>query len=160
MLDATLSAGKRHKLPVSLLLVDIDHFKHVNDTHGHHVGDQVLIHVANILRASVRKEDVVGRWGGEEFLAVLPHTDAGGAAELAKRLCDDVGRSPFQAPGGVSVTVTVSVGSVDEPRRSRHRVPAPGRRPRPVPSEGRRPQHGPGRRPGVDRASAGDVLTG
>ena len=70
----------------SVILVDLDHFKHVNDTHGHQVGDQVLITAARLLQQYCREIDVVGRWGGEEFLIICPETPCAGAAKLAESL--------------------------------------------------------------------------
>ena len=77
-LTGHISATRRHGTPLSILLIDIDHFKAVNDTHGHLAGDQVLRTVAHSLRNSLRLEDLLGRWGGEEFLAVLPATARAG----------------------------------------------------------------------------------
>jgi len=70
----------------SIFLVDIDYFKLVNDQYGHLVGDSVLVEFANLLKSSIREEDVVGRWGGEEFLIILPHTDINQAMQLAEKL--------------------------------------------------------------------------
>lgn len=98
--------------------MDIDHFKRVNDTFGHAAGDVVLRHVADVLSASVRTEDIVGRWGGEEFVAVLPHTDLEGARLVAARAKVAVHDSLVAVgTGGDEVGVTVSIGctsSLDE----------------------------------------------
>jgi two-component system cell cycle response regulator len=108
---AAMSAGDRHAVPVSLLMIDLDHFKRVNDTYGHTTGDHVLQHVAALLQAAVRTEDVVGRWGGEEFLAVLPHTDETGASRIAERIRESVGTSPYTNNAGDRIIVTtLSVG--------------------------------------------------
>jgi diguanylate cyclase (GGDEF)-like protein len=110
-LIAALSAGGRHQLPVSVLVMDLDHFKQVNDTHGHTTGDRVLEHVSEILRRAVRTEDVVGRWGGEEFLAVLPHTDAEGATQIAERLRQLVQDTPYtNRAGDRTIVTTISIG--------------------------------------------------
>jgi two-component system cell cycle response regulator len=85
-LRAQMSAARRHGRPLSVALVDLDGFKVLNDTHGHAVGDQVLVAVARALRDGTRKEDAVGRLGGEEFLVVLPDADAGAAAHAAERM--------------------------------------------------------------------------
>lgn len=103
------SAARRHELALSLLIVDVDHFKRVNDTAGHPAGDAVLQQVARRLADAVREEDVVGRWGGEEFLVIAPHTDLTGASVLAERLRRSVGASPVTADGA-ALTITVSVG--------------------------------------------------
>ena len=111
VLSAAVSAADRHGLPVSVLVIDLDHFKRVNDTYGHTTGDHVLRHVAALLEAAVRTEDMVGRWGGEEFLAVLPHTDEAGAALIAERIREIVGTSPYANEAGDRViTTTLSVG--------------------------------------------------
>lgn len=72
--------------PFSVILIDIDHFKLINDQHGHQTGDQVLVELAQLLRAGTRATDSVGRWGGEEFLLICPHTDGAGACKLAEML--------------------------------------------------------------------------
>ena len=110
-LAAALSAGGRHQLPVSVLVMDLDHFKLVNDTYGHTAGDRVLEHVAGILGQAVRTEDIVGRWGGEEFLAVLPHTEGPGAIQIAERLCQLVRDTPYtNKAGDRSIVTTLSIG--------------------------------------------------
>lgn len=81
-----LSIAKRHQTPLSILLLDIDKFKSVNDTYGHQVGDSVLQEIAKILKANVRLEDAVGRWGGEEFLILLPSSNVEEAHLLAEKL--------------------------------------------------------------------------
>ncbi|WP_052433505.1 diguanylate cyclase [Sulfurospirillum arsenophilum] len=81
-----LSIAKRHQTPLSILLLDIDKFKSVNDTYGHQVGDSVLQEIAKLLKANVRLEDAVGRWGGEEFLILLPSSNVEEAHLLAEKL--------------------------------------------------------------------------
>jgi diguanylate cyclase (GGDEF)-like protein len=104
-----LLRAQRHGLPVSLLAIDLDHFKHVNDQWGHPVGDAVLVAVADVLRRSVRASDVVGRMGGEEFMVLLPHSDAQAAAALADKLRRAI--AAMQVPVGVDrVRLTASVG--------------------------------------------------
>lgn len=93
----------------ALLLVDIDCFKHVNDTHGHGAGDRVLAAVAERLRAVCREDDVVARWGGEEFLMLLPGTDAAGGHCAAERLRARIAETPIET-GSASLAITVSVG--------------------------------------------------
>jgi diguanylate cyclase (GGDEF)-like protein len=92
-----------------LLLVDIDHFKRINDTHGHAGGDAVLVEVARRLRSAVREQDLVVRWGGEEFLIHAPTLDAAGTRGLAERVLRVLGSSPVQLPA-VDVAVTASLG--------------------------------------------------
>ncbi len=85
-LDAALSAADRHAQPFAVLLFDIDHFKHFNDTHGHEAGDRVLIALTRTLQAELRETDTLGRWGGEEFLVLADHCDPAGGLALAERL--------------------------------------------------------------------------
>ena len=113
-------ANRRHLLAVmamqpkaeftgALLMIDIDHFKHVNDQHGHGVGDQVICEVARRISHSVRAEDLVVRWGGEEFLVFAPDVDQETLHRLAKRILMEVGSLPVQAQDG-PLRVTVSIG--------------------------------------------------
>jgi len=113
--SAMLGRADRHKFPVSLILTDIDHFKKVNDTHGHPIGDEVLRRVASILGASARKIDIVARYGGEEFAIVLEATDRAGARQLAERIRADVSKQQFQsAKGTFQVTLSLGVASYPE----------------------------------------------
>jgi diguanylate cyclase (GGDEF)-like protein len=114
-LAAELAAAQRHGRPVSLLMIDIDHFKEVNDDHGHLAGDEALKMVAFVLRGAVRKEDVLARYGGEEFVVVARETVLDGAQALAERIRRAVERSHCAWQGRelgvtVSIGVTVSVG--------------------------------------------------
>lgn len=102
-------AARRHGFPLSILMLDIDHFKAVNDTFGHAGGDAVLRAFAVRLPANLRAEDVVGRWGGEEFLVLLPFTGVGGAAVVAERIRATVADQSLGVLSGVA-PVTVSVG--------------------------------------------------
>jgi two-component system, cell cycle response regulator len=99
----------RHHDPVCLLLLDIDHFKHVNDTYGHPAGDLVLREFADRMSLGVRAGDVAGRWGGEEFLVILPRTDLAGAQEVAERIRSATAAAPMTA-AGQDIAVTVSGG--------------------------------------------------
>lgn len=113
--DAELVRARRAGRPLSVLLVDIDHFKQVNDQHGHLFGDTVLVAVAGALRAATRPWDLVGRFGGEEFVVLLAEVDQVTAAEIAERIRRQVAatRCPLApaSPGGAAVSVTVSVGA-------------------------------------------------
>lgn len=81
-----MAVSKRHKYPISLIITDLDKFKSVNDLYGHSTGDEVLKVFAATMRSIVRTEDVVARWGGEEFIILLPHTALGGATVVAERI--------------------------------------------------------------------------
>jgi two-component system, cell cycle response regulator len=96
--------------PICVLLFDIDHFKGVNDTYGHDVGDEVLKDFSDRLRRGVRGIDLVARLGGEEFILVMPETDASYAAFVAERLRSEVENGPFRAKSGARFPMTVSIG--------------------------------------------------
>lgn len=100
-LDSVLAAARRHQFPLAVLLLDIDNFKSVNDRRGHAAGDEVLCEVARVLRGTVRAEDVLARWGGEEFLVIAGHTDDRAAEKLAERLRREVSEA---------CEVTLSIG--------------------------------------------------
>jgi diguanylate cyclase (GGDEF)-like protein len=108
-LDEMLARAVRHRAPVALVLCDIDHFKNVNDTYGHPVGDQVLKRVAAILEQQGRKTDIVARYGGEEFVLALEGGDAEGARQVAERVREQVKRALMPAEKG-SFRVTMSFG--------------------------------------------------
>jgi two-component system cell cycle response regulator len=108
-LEALISASRRHGRPLAVAIVDIDRFKPVNDTHGHAAGDAVIAGIGRRLRDNLRAEDHVGRFGGEEFLVLLPDTDAEAAAAAAEHLLHAVAAEPFETPAG-PLPVTVSIG--------------------------------------------------
>jgi two-component system, cell cycle response regulator len=108
-LHALLSRARRHEHELSVILLDADRFKALNDRHGHGAGDEVLRGLAQRLRGRVREEDVVARFGGEEFLVILPDTGAEGAATAAEDLRAAVAAEPF-AVGRIALPLTVSVG--------------------------------------------------
>ena len=114
-LSSELAAAQRHGRPVSILMIDVDHFKTVNDEHGHLAGDEALKMVAFVLRGAVRKEDVLARYGGEEFVVIARETLLEGARVLAERIRRAVERSHCAWQGRdlgvtVSIGVTVSAG--------------------------------------------------
>ncbi|MGB8930824.1 MAG: GGDEF domain-containing protein [Anaeromyxobacteraceae bacterium] len=113
-LDGELAAAKRHDRIVAVLMIDIDRFKAVNDQHGHLAGDEALRMVARTLRATIRQEDFVARFGGEEFVVIAPETGLDGARQLGERIRHAVERSrcvwqEHELSVTVSVGVTVSV---------------------------------------------------
>ena len=111
-LDRDVARAQRMREPMALMMVDIDHFRDVNDQYGHPAGDRVLCSVVNVLRQRVRAQDLVGRYGGEEFMVLLPDTGLVGAQQLARALCKAVEESRCPADGvpGPGIAVTVSIG--------------------------------------------------
>ena len=93
-----------------MAVVDIDNFKRVNDTFGHNAGDTVLREVARRIAGSARVEDVVGRWGGEEFIVILPHCGLDGAFVVSERIRQAVSATPVPFEAGIAIPVTVSIG--------------------------------------------------
>jgi diguanylate cyclase (GGDEF)-like protein len=109
-LQEELAAAKRHRTPVSLVLFDIDHFKRVNDNHGHPVGDRMLRLIGRTILSKLREGETVARVGGEEFALLLPHTSAKNAAMGAERICQAIGQTPLETDSGGKLAVTVSAG--------------------------------------------------
>jgi diguanylate cyclase (GGDEF)-like protein len=95
---------------VCLILMDIDHFKSVNDTYGHNTGDRVLIQTAEVLQSLLRSGDVVARFGGEEFAILVPGSDLSGAISIAKKIRLAIQRETFMNPEGIPLSVTASFG--------------------------------------------------
>lgn len=108
-LDQELARAARAGQSLAVFMVDLDHFKLLNDRHGHLVGDALLCEVSHRLTACVRPYDAVGRYGGEEFLVVVPSIDSAAALALARRIRDSLSDRPMASPGG-PVTVTASIG--------------------------------------------------
>jgi diguanylate cyclase (GGDEF)-like protein len=109
-----IERSDRYATPLTCLMIDIDDFKQVNDRHGHLFGDEVLRITAQFLEEAVRKTDRVGRYGGEEFLVIMPHTDSTDALPLANRIVQTIGAYPFMSDGTV-VRVTLSIGLATYP---------------------------------------------
>ncbi|RHW20744.1 GGDEF domain-containing protein [Pseudomonas jilinensis] len=110
VLERLLAASNRQQQPLSLMMLDTDHFKLINDRHGHQVGDQSLKLLADTLRSRLRAQDHAGRLGGEEFLVVLPNTQASGARELAEQLRQSIEQSTFLTRDSRPLTLTISIG--------------------------------------------------
>lgn len=111
MLDAELTRLRRYGSALSVIMCDIDHFKRINDTYGHAVGDQVLVEFASILLSATREGvDRVVRYGGEEFLVILPQTDAAGAHAMAERMRLLLAERTSRTTSGEAVSVTASFG--------------------------------------------------
>jgi diguanylate cyclase (GGDEF)-like protein len=109
-LTRLIHGSHRHAQPLGLLMIDVDHFKAVNDSHGHAAGDEVLRVLAAQMASSLRGEDILGRWGGEEFLALLPNTAPEAAMAVAERLRCAVSGASIKLADGRSIAVTVSIG--------------------------------------------------
>jgi diguanylate cyclase (GGDEF)-like protein len=108
-IESEMNRSLRHGSPMAVLMMDIDHFKQVNDTWGHSAGDLVLKSVGQVLRDSCRVYDVAGRYGGEEFCVVLPETKLGNTPAVAERIRTRVASSAVPI-GGAEVNVTASIG--------------------------------------------------
>jgi len=108
-LHGEAARAERLETPLSVVLADLDEFKEVNDLHGHAVGDEVLRVVAEVLRATLRESDVAGRWGGEEFLLLLPGADEEGAAQLAERVRVALAARSIPSVPGIRVTASFGV---------------------------------------------------
>jgi len=113
-LARALAAAQRYRRPLSVVIADIDHFKDINDAHGHATGDQVLIAFARLLEAQSRAVDSVARIGGEEFAILMPEVDAAGATDGAERLRDAVQR--MEGPEGIGITASFGVADLLDAR--------------------------------------------
>jgi len=105
----SIAAARRHGIPLAMMIIDVDHFKRINDEFGHEGGDAALIETVRRLRESLRTEDLIGRLGGEEFVAVMPSTDGAAALAAAERMRSSFADQPMPIGGG-DITITVSVG--------------------------------------------------
>ncbi|MDO8597500.1 MAG: GGDEF domain-containing protein [Sulfuricaulis sp.] len=108
LLDA-MAQAERYRTPLTVAMVDIDHFKEINDTYGHEAGDRVLKNVAAILSDALRMPDKVGRYGGEEFLIVLPHTNLAQGSKIVERIRASVSKKIFDQ-GAKKARLTISIG--------------------------------------------------
>ncbi|MDQ3025292.1 MAG: GGDEF domain-containing protein [Pseudomonadota bacterium] len=115
-----IARARRHRLPLSILLLDLDHFKRINDSHGHQGGDQLLISLGQVVAGALRESDTLARFGGEEFLVITPHTPLSGAIDVAERVCRRIqshGFSLSNDPRGmreIAVTASIGVASLDD----------------------------------------------
>lgn len=110
ILKAEVERSLRYQEALSALMIDIDHFKPVNDRYGHPAGDRVLRRIAGVISSTLRASDLLCRYGGEEFLVILPHTGLEQAREAGERICKEIERVPFRVGGG-EIFLTVSVGA-------------------------------------------------
>jgi len=109
-LHAEIERATRHYQSLSVAFIDIDRFKAINDMHGHNSGDAVLRQVADLIGGAIRASDVFGRYGGEEFMLILPETTPENAVGLAEKLRSLVSGSPLRIAGGAEIPVTISIG--------------------------------------------------
>jgi diguanylate cyclase (GGDEF)-like protein len=113
--EREFNQARRYELPLSAMIIDIDHFKKVNDTYGHIVGDQVLRNTTNILRKNLRDQDTLGRYGGEEFSVIMPVTDEKAAHQIALRLRNKVSESRVDTDAGpVSVKISLGISQLNK----------------------------------------------
>ena len=113
--ERELARSKRSGRPLSAVLIDVDHFKEINDSHGHEVGDQALERLSETLVGGLRTTDVIGRLGGEEFAILMPETGADGAREVADRLLERVAKIMFPGVDGLSMTISAGVAEYTTP---------------------------------------------
>nr|WP_268820166.1 diguanylate cyclase [Paraglaciecola sp. G1-23] len=109
---AAFERYRRTQEPFSILILDYDHFKQINDNYGHDVGDLVLMTGADLIKQTMREQDKLARWGGEEFLVLLPGTDLEGALSIGQKLKDKISAKPIGQPLGITVTVTIGVAQI------------------------------------------------
>lgn len=114
VIEVELSRSQRHKQALTLVLLDVDHFKDVNDSHGHLIGDSVLRELAELIRSSIRASDSVFRWGGEEFVVLATGTGHRAGESLAEKLCGDVRDHEFARVGSITVSIGVAEHSSPE----------------------------------------------
>jgi diguanylate cyclase (GGDEF)-like protein len=107
-LSEELARADRYKRPFTILLLDIDYFKLINDNHGHQVGDEVLKDIASIIRNQIRTTDTAGRWGGEEFLILCPETSLEGGKALAEKIRKAIEAHQYTIDGGITTSLGVT----------------------------------------------------
>ena len=109
VLDQSIAAAKRAGTPLSIALMDIDHFKRINDVYGHPIGDEAIRHVSELLALTARKSDIVARWGGEEFLAIFPGTTTPGHRIAGERYRMRIANAPLTVENK-PIEITISIG--------------------------------------------------
>ncbi len=107
-LNEEIKRNRRYETDLSIIMLDIDHFKSINDTHGHDVGDKVLVALVTLIKKYIRDTDIFSRWGGEEFILLLPHTTLENAAKLAERIRQKIMEYHFEQAGNVTCSFGVS----------------------------------------------------
>ena len=123
VLSRELTHAQRSNTPLALALIDVDHFKHINDTYGHHGGDDVLRELAHRLASTLRQNDWLGRYGGEELIIILPGLAYAGAATPIERLRECVAEKPFKvATLNVPLTVSIGMAWCESPTDTAHEI--------------------------------------
>ncbi|MDQ2070016.1 tetratricopeptide repeat-containing diguanylate cyclase [Natronospira bacteriovora] len=113
VVKAELARRSRTGSPIAVSLGDIDYFKQINDEHGHHIGDQILVALGRRIRSCLRENDLLCRWGGEEFLVLMPETDVNAARKAMEKVCAAVSAKPFETDAGpIDVTITFGVAEL------------------------------------------------
>jgi diguanylate cyclase (GGDEF)-like protein len=115
LLDKEIERAIRHSTPLTLVMLDSDHLKYINDKYGHAIGDTHLIHLADTMRAVARKSDILARYAGDEFMIILPNTAGADGLVLAERLRAEMERTPLMVDG-TPVTATISLGVASMPQ--------------------------------------------
>lgn len=121
-LSEEVERARRYKYPLSALMLDLDHFKQINDTYGHQVGDTVLQQVAQRLKHSLRRTDFLARYGGEEFVILAPQTPSERALVLAERIRQVIAKSPIPVADNLQIHITVSVGVAVFPDHAQNEI--------------------------------------
>lgn len=114
VIESEFSRTVRYQSPLACLMIDIDHFKKVNDRYGHRMGDEVLTEVAGMIKAGVRAVDTVARWGGEEFMVILSETGREGALYFAERLLGRISDHAFSDNPDIKITVSIGMASIPD----------------------------------------------
>jgi two-component system, cell cycle response regulator len=118
VLDRELKRCTQSGAPFSLLFMDLDRFKEVNDAHGHLIGSRLLVEVAKVIGGAVRDDDVVVRYGGDEYVVLLRATDSGGAVKVAERTRRAIERHPFLSREGLGLSMTTCIGVASFPEHA------------------------------------------
>lgn len=121
-IEKEIGRSRRYGMKFSLIFIDLDHFKNINDTHGHLCGSKTLTEVAQVLRQNVREVDTLFRYGGDEFTAMLVETDAEGARVVAERMRTAIEETPFLAEEGINAHLTATFGYATFPDHSEQRI--------------------------------------
>lgn len=122
VIEGEMKRSKRYKIPLSMIFIDIDYFKRVNDQHGHLSGSRVLVEIADIFRENFRAVDIIARYGGDEFIIILPETDMKRAYQVAERVRKAVRKFQFLRKKGLKVKVTASFGVAGFPEHAENKT--------------------------------------